>query len=141
FDHSFTRRITKRAFDIAAALMLLLVAWPVMLAVALAVWLESGSPSLYRQTRVSEGGRTFDLVKVRSMRTDAEKDGVPVWAKSNDDRTTRVGRFIAMARLVELRQLFIVLAGHMSFVSPRPERLQFVGQLNGQIRYYNVRHS
>src|SRR5690606_40492879 len=68
FDHSFPRRITKRAFDIAAALVLLLVAWPVMLAVALAVWLESGSPILYRQTRVGEGGRTFDLVDRKSTR-------------------------------------------------------------------------
>jgi sugar transferase (PEP-CTERM system associated) len=141
FDHSFPRRISKRAFDIAAALVLLLLAWPAMLVVALCVWLESGSPILYRQIRVGEGGRTFKLTKFRSMRTDAEKDGVARWASSNDDRTTRVGRFIRATRLDELPQLFNVLAGDMSFVGPRPERPQFVDQLNGEIRYYNVRHS
>jgi sugar transferase (PEP-CTERM system associated) len=141
FDHSFPRRLSKRAFDIAAALVLLLVAWPFMLVVALCVWAESGSPILYRQTRVGEGGRTFDLTKFRSMRTDAEKDGVARWASTNDDRTTRVGRFIRATRLDELPQLFNVLAGDMSFVGPRPERPQFVDQLNEEIRYYNVRHS
>lgn len=141
FDHSFPRRLSKRAFDISAALLLLLMAWPAMLLVAACVWLESGSPILYRQTRVGEAGRTFDLVKFRSMRTDAEKDGVARWASSNDDRTTRVGRFIRMTRLDELPQLFNVLAGDMSFVGPRPERPQFVDQLTGEIRYYNVRHS
>ena len=141
FDHSFARRLSKRAFDIAAALCLLLLAWPAMLAVAACIWLESGSPVLYRQTRVGEGGRTFSLAKFRSMRTDAEKDGVARWATSNDDRTTRVGRFIRMTRLDELPQLFNVLAGDMSFVGPRPERPQFVSQLNEEIRYYAVRHS
>lgn len=141
FDHSFPRRLSKRAFDIAAALVLLLLAWPFMLIVAACVWLESGSPILYRQTRVGEGGRTFNLTKFRSMRTDAEKDGVARWASSNDDRTTRIGRFIRMTRLDELPQLFNVLAGDMSFVGPRPERPQFVSQLNEEIRYYNVRHS
>jgi sugar transferase (PEP-CTERM system associated) len=141
FDHSFPRRLSKRAFDISAALVLLLLAWPVMLVVALCVWAESGSPILYRQTRVGEAGRTFNLVKFRSMRTDAEKDGVARWASSNDDRTTGVGRFIRMTRLDELPQLFNVLAGDMSFVGPRPERPQFVDQLTGEIRYYNVRHS
>jgi sugar transferase (PEP-CTERM system associated) len=141
FDHSFPRRLSKRAFDISAALVLLLLAWPVMLVVALCVWLESGSPILYRQVRVGEGGRTFHLTKFRSMRTDAEKDGVARWATSNDDRTTRVGRFIRQTRLDELPQLFNVLAGDMSFVGPRPERPQFVDQLNEEIRYYNIRHS
>lgn len=141
FDHSFPRRLSKRAFDISAALLLLLLAWPVMLLVAACIWLESGSPILYRQTRVGEAGRNFNLVKFRSMRTDAEKDGVARWASSNDDRTTRVGRFIRKTRLDELPQLFNVLAGDMSFVGPRPERPQFVDQLNDEIRYYNVRHS
>jgi sugar transferase (PEP-CTERM system associated) len=141
FDHSLPRRLSKRFFDLAAASLLLLVAWPFMLVVALCVWLESGSPILYRQTRVGESGHGFELIKFRSMRTDAEGDGVARWASKNDDRTTRVGRFIRMTRLDELPQLFNVLRGNMSFVGPRPERPQFVDQLNREIRYYNVRHS
>lgn len=141
FDHSLPRRLSKRFFDLVAAGALLLVAWPVMLLTALCVWLESGAPILYRQARVGEGGRSFDLVKFRSMRVDAEGDGVARWASTNDDRTTRVGRFIRATRLDELPQLFNVLRGDMSFVGPRPERPQFVDQFNEQIRYYAVRHS
>jgi len=105
------------------------------------VWLESGAPVLYRQVRVGESGKRFELVKFRSMRIDAEKDGVARWADANDDRTTRVGRFIRKTRLDELPQLFNVLRGDMSFVGPRPERPQFVDQFNEQIRYYGIRHS
>ena len=141
FDHSFVRRVSKRAFDLCAAAVLLIAGWPAMLLVALAVRLEDGGPALYRQVRVGEGGRGFELVKFRSMRTDAEKDGVARWASSNDDRTTRVGRFIRKTRLDELPQLFNVLAGDMSFVGPRPERPQFVDRFNDEIRYYSVRHS
>ncbi len=141
FDHSIVRRVSKRAFDLAAALLLLAAGWPAMLLVALAVRLEGGGPVLYRQVRVGQGGRSFELVKFRSMRTDAEKDGVAQWASQHDDRTTRVGRFIRKTRLDELPQLFNVLAGDMSFVGPRPERPQFVDQFNDEIRYYAVRHS
>lgn len=141
FDHSLPRRLSKRFFDLVAAGLLLLVAWPVMLLVALCVFLESGSPILYRQVRVGESGRKFQLVKFRSMRTDAEGDGVARWASKHDDRTTRVGAFIRATRLDELPQLFNVLRGDMSFVGPRPERPQFVDQLNREIRYYSVRHS
>lgn len=141
FDHSLPRRLSKRFFDLAAASLLLLLAWPFMLIVILCIWAETGRPILYRQTRVGEGGRNFDLTKFRSMRVDAEKDGVARWATTNDDRTTRVGRFIRQTRLDELPQLFNVLSGDMSFVGPRPERPQFVQQLNDEVRYYNVRHS
>ncbi|WP_411832482.1 TIGR03013 family XrtA/PEP-CTERM system glycosyltransferase [Pseudoxanthomonas mexicana] len=140
FDYSAPRRLSKRFFDLVAASLLLLVAWPVMLLVGLAIWLESGGPVLYRQTRVGERGQHFDLIKFRSMRQDAEKGGVAIWASKNDDRTTRVGRFIRLTRLDELPQLFSVLRGHMSFVGPRPERPHFVDMLNDQIRYYDVRH-
>jgi sugar transferase (PEP-CTERM system associated) len=140
FDHSLPRRVSKRAFDLLAASALLLVAWPVMLAVALAIWLESGSPVLYWQTRVGENGRPFNLVKFRSMRLDAEKDGQARWASKDDNRSTRLGRFLRKARLDELPQLFNVLRGHMSFVGPRPERPPFVDMLNQQIPYYGVRH-
>lgn len=140
FDHSTPRRLSKRFFDLVAAGSLLLLSWPLMLLTALAVWLESGGPVLYRQVRVGERGNHFTLTKFRSMRTDAEKGGVAVWASRNDDRTTRVGKFIRKTRLDELPQLFAVLRGDMSFVGPRPERPQFVDMLNDEVRYYGVRH-
>ncbi len=140
FDHSTPRRLSKRFFDLMAGGVLLLVSWPVMLLTALAVWLESGGPVLYRQVRVGERGRHFVLTKFRSMRVDAEKNGVAVWARRDDDRSTRVGKFIRKTRLDELPQLFAVLRGDMSFVGPRPERPQFVDMLNEEIRYYGVRH-
>lgn len=140
FDHSMPRRLNKRFFDLLAACALLFVAWPFMLAVALCVWMESGRPILYRQVRVGENGQLFELVKFRSMRVDAEGDGVARWASQSDDRSTRVGRFIRMTRLDELPQLFNVLRGDMSFVGPRPERPHFVDMLNQEVRYYNVRH-
>ena len=140
FDYSTPRRLSKRFFDLLAASVLLLIAWPVMLVVALAVWLEDGSPILYRQVRVGERGEHFELIKFRSMRADAEKDGVARWAAKDDDRSTRVGRFIRLTRLDELPQLFSVLSGSMSFVGPRPERPHFVDMLTEEIRYYNVRH-
>jgi len=140
FDYSTPRRLSKRFFDLMAAGALLLFAWPLMLLTALAVWLESGGPILYSQIRVGERGNHFKLTKFRSMRTDAEKGGVAVWASKDDDRTTRVGRFIRKTRLDELPQLFAVLRGDMSFVGPRPERPQFVDMLNDEVRYYRVRH-
>jgi sugar transferase (PEP-CTERM system associated) len=140
FDHSIPRRLNKRFFDLLAACALLAVAWPFMLVVAALIALESPGPILYRQTRVGENGRTFELVKFRSMRIDAEADGVARWASQDDDRTTRIGRIIRLSRLDELPQLFNVLRGDMSFVGPRPERPQFVDMLSREVRYYNVRH-
>ena len=136
------RRISKRAFDVAAASVLLLLAAPVMILAAIAILLESGfgQPVLYRQERVGEGGRTFDVLKFRSMRPDAEKDGVARWAQANDDRITRVGRFIRKVRIDELPQVFNVLRGDMSFVGPRPERPQFVERLAREIPYFGLRH-
>lgn len=140
FDYSAPRRLSKRCFDVLAAGLLMAVAWPAMLLVALAVRLESPGPVLYSQVRVGERGRHFTVTKFRSMRADAEKDGVAQWATKNDDRNTRVGRFIRMTRLDELPQLVAVLRGDMSFVGPRPERPHFVDQLNDAVRYYGVRH-
>ncbi|KJV24938.1 TIGR03013 family XrtA/PEP-CTERM system glycosyltransferase [Luteibacter yeojuensis] len=133
----------KRAFDIAASLAIALLCWPLMLGTALAIRLESGKgqPIFYRQERVGEHGRTFWLYKFRSMRTDAEMDGVARWAKANDDRITRVGRIARKLRFDELPQLWNVVRGDMSIVGPRPERPQFVSDLEGKIRYYNLRHS
>jgi lipopolysaccharide/colanic/teichoic acid biosynthesis glycosyltransferase len=113
-----------------------------MILTAWAIVIESGfgQPILYRQERVGERGRSFLVLKFRSMRTDAEKDGVARWATTNDDRITRVGRFIRKVRIDELPQIFNVLRGDMSFVGPRPERPQFVEQLTREIPYFGLRH-
>lgn len=143
FDSSPLRLAVKRVFDVVTALIVLALTWPLMLLVALAIRLESGKgqPILYRQERVGERGEVFALAKFRSMRTDAERDGVARWATKNDDRVTRVGRIIRKTRLDELPQLVNVLRGEMSLVGPRPERPQFVQELAEKIRYYNLRHS
>jgi sugar transferase (PEP-CTERM system associated) len=133
-------RQSKRAFDVALALVGLVVAAPFVALTAIAVWLDSGSPVLYRQDRVGENGRIFTLNKFRSMRKDAEQ-GTPVWASAEDDRVTRVGRFIRQTRLDELPQLWNVIRGDMSFVGPRPERPFFVNQLAEQITFYEQRHA
>jgi lipopolysaccharide/colanic/teichoic acid biosynthesis glycosyltransferase len=95
----------------------------------------------YRQERVGLNGRLFNVIKFRSMRRDAEKDGKPVWAKAQDNRVTKVGRIIRKLRVDELPQLFSVLTGDMSLVGPRPERPFFVDQLTKEIPFYAVRHS
>ncbi|MFN4264341.1 MAG: TIGR03013 family XrtA/PEP-CTERM system glycosyltransferase [Aquabacterium sp.] len=136
-----TRIITKRIFDILSSLALLTIASPFMLITAIAIKLESKGPVIYRQERVGLAGRSFMCLKFRSMRTDAEKDGVAVWATKNDSRVTRVGAFIRKTRLDELPQLISVLKGEMSMVGPRPERPTFVAQLKEQIPYYDIRHS
>ncbi|HVK50171.1 MAG TPA: TIGR03013 family XrtA/PEP-CTERM system glycosyltransferase [Pseudoxanthomonas sp.] len=141
FDYSTPRRLSKRFFDLIAACSLFLIAWPLMILTGIAVKLESRGPVFYSQTRVGERGRHFTLTKFRSMRVDAEKDGVAVWASKDDDRSTRVGKFIRKTRLDELPQLVAVMRGDMSFVGPRPERPHFVDMLNDEIRYYGVRHS
>ena len=140
FSQGATRAIIKRFFDIVVAMMLLLVAAPVMVATALAILLETGRPVFFRQERVCAPGRSFDILKFRSMVQDAEKDGKPRWASVGDDRITRVGRFIRATRIDELPQLINVLKGEMSFVGPRPERPYFVEQLSQQVPYYDIRH-
>lgn len=140
FNHSLLRRVNKRVFDLLAATALLLLAWPAMLVVAAAIRLESGSPVFYRQVRVGKDGELFELVKFRSMRVDAEGDGVARWAQRDDDRSTRLGGLLRKTRLDELPQLFNVLRGEMSFVGPRPERPEFVAMLTREIRHYDVRH-
>jgi len=142
FVRSAVRSGTKRGFDVAASLGLLLVTWPFMLITALAILLESGfkGPVLYRQQRVGLDGRYFEVTKFRSMRTDAERDGKAVWASENDPRITRVGAVIRRIRIDELPQIFNVLRGDMSFVGPRPERPEFVRDLESRIPYYGHRH-
>jgi sugar transferase (PEP-CTERM system associated) len=141
FNQGFLRTLIKRVFDIVSALILLVLTLPLMLVTALLVKLESPGPVFYSQERVGLNGRVFKVVKFRSMRNDAEKDGVPRWATAGDSRVTRIGRILRKVRIDELPQLFCVLKGDMSMVGPRPERPYFVEQLVQDIPFYAVRHS
>ena len=136
----FLSSIAKRQFDILVSLLMLIVSAPLILLTAIAIRLESKGPAFYRQKRVGLFGEEFDVIKLRSMRQDAEVAGQAVWAQENDPRVTRVGRFIRMVRIDELPQLWVVLKGKMSFVGPRPERLQFVTSLAEQLPFYDERH-
>jgi sugar transferase (PEP-CTERM system associated) len=140
FQASRGTRVVKRLIDIVLAAIGLVLAAPLMLLTAMAVWLDSPGPILYRQVRVGENDRLFTLWKFRSMRSDAEH-GQPIWATNNDSRVTRVGRAIRLTRLDELPQLLNVLRGDMSFVGPRPERPYFVQQLAAEIPFYAERHA
>lgn len=141
FHRSRWNDILKRALDLAGGIIGLILSAPIMILVALAVRLDSPGPALYCQTRVGRKGRLFNLLKFRSMRTDAEQDGAAQWAEQNDPRVTRIGRFIRKYRLDELPQFINVIRGDMSFVGPRPERPCFVEQLRKVIPYYDERHS
>jgi sugar transferase (PEP-CTERM system associated) len=136
--HGSLRRV-KRAVDLFISLALLLLAAPVMLLTALAVLVESPGPVIYRQKRVGLHDGVFFVHKFRSMRVDAEKDGA-VWASRNDERVTRVGRFIRKVRIDELPQLWDVFRGDMSLIGPRPERPEFVSRLKATIPFYGLRH-
>jgi sugar transferase (PEP-CTERM system associated) len=129
----------KRLIDVCFSVILLLLGLPVLLVTALLIKIDSPGPVLYYQERIGEGNRPFRIIKFRSMRQDAEKDGA-VWAKKNDDRVTRVGEVIRTLRIDELPQLWNILRGDMSLVGPRPERKVFVDQLARKIPYYNIRH-
>jgi sugar transferase (PEP-CTERM system associated) len=140
FRQNWGRSFVKRCSDLLVASVLLVLAAPVMLVTALLILLEDGAPIFYRQERVGQSGKTFKVIKFRSMRRDAERDGKPRWASNADDRVTRVGRFIRRARIDELPQLINVILGEMSLVGPRPERPYFVDQLTREIPFYAVRH-
>ena len=138
-----TRRteVVKRFLDMSLAFIGLVLALPVMAAVAIAIKLDSRGAVLFRQPRLGQNGSVFILNKFRSMREDAEKDTGPVWARNNDPRVTRIGALLRKTRLDELPQLFNVLVGHMSFIGPRPERPEFVYDLQKAIPYYMERLS
>jgi lipopolysaccharide/colanic/teichoic acid biosynthesis glycosyltransferase len=140
FGRSGAGELAQRGVDIVLSTVGLLLAWPLMLATALAIRFDSPGPVLFEQERVGRDGAQFRLFKFRSMRSDAEKLTGPVWATENDPRITRAGRFIRKTRLDELPQLFNVILGDMSLVGPRPERAVFVAELAKQIPYYNQRH-
>ncbi|MEQ5786799.1 TIGR03013 family PEP-CTERM/XrtA system glycosyltransferase [Erythrobacter sp. NFXS35] len=129
----------KRIFDVVASTVLLSLTLPIIALFAVLVRLDSKGPAFFRQQRVGLYGEPFTLVKLRSMRTDAEKDGAK-WAEENDPRITRMGRFIRRIRIDELPQTWSVLKGHMSFVGPRPEVPSFVDSLEEVIPFYGERH-
>ncbi len=133
-------RFIKRSVDIVTSSILLLVTLPVTLITAFLIWFDDGYPVFYQQTRVGLNGKNFDVVKFRSMRNDAEKDGVARWATKDDDRVTRIGKFIRKTRIDEIPQIYNVLSGDMSFVGPRPERPSIVADLEDKIAFFKYRH-
>jgi sugar transferase (PEP-CTERM system associated) len=145
YGHGFRqnplRNFIKRAFDVVVSAMLIVATGPFLLLAALMIALGGGGPVIYRQERVGYRGKTFTVLKLRSMARDAEKDGRATWATENDSRITKVGRWIRRARIDEIPQLLNVLRGEMSFVGPRPERPEFVAMLTEQIPFYAVRQS
>jgi len=140
FRADLLRVAAKRAFDVFLSLVLVTLTLPVMLLTALAIWLEDRGPIFYRQVRTGQGGKPFKIIKFRSMSVNAESGGRAVWAVKDDPRVTRVGAFIRKVRIDELPQAFNVLVGDMSFVGPRPERPEFVQNLQRTIPFYAERH-
>jgi exopolysaccharide biosynthesis polyprenyl glycosylphosphotransferase len=137
-DSPLIQRVVKRAMDFAAALGLLAVLIPITVPVLILTAIFQGFPLFYRQERVGQAGRIFTLTKLRSMRNDAEKDGVR-WADKNDTRITPIGRWLRITRLDEIPQLWNVIKGNMSLVGPRPERPEFVSVLEEKIPFYRAR--
>lgn len=134
-------RLIKRIVDLVAAGAVLVLTAPLSLLVALLIKLEDGGPVLFRQVRVGQHGVPFTLRKFRSMKVDAEADTGPVWARPDDPRVTRVGRWIRKLRIDEIPQVWNVLRGEMSFVGPRPERPEFEATLRAAIPMYAQRHA
>lgn len=143
-----TQKLFRKAADywlnIFLAIIILFFTWPAMLVTAIVIYfddgLKTGAPILYKQQRVGKNGRLFNILKFRSMRPDAEKDGAK-WASKNDNRVTSIGAFIRKYRIDELPQLINVVRGDMSFIGPRPERPEFVKQLEEEVPYYAQRHN
>jgi exopolysaccharide biosynthesis polyprenyl glycosylphosphotransferase len=132
--------ILRRVFDLALVVPALVLLSPLLIAVALLVYLDSGSPFFYRQTRVGKLGKEFNVYKFRTMRVDAEATTGPVWNSRTEDRTTRIGKFLRRFSIDELPQLLNVLRGDMSIVGPRPERPFYVEQFRRMLRRYDERH-
>jgi len=140
FRRSTAFILIRRALSVGISLIGLILALPLLPWIVLVIRLDSKGPVFYTQTRVGKGGRTFRVVKFRTMRQDAEAASGPKWAGDNDPRVTRVGRFLRSSRLDEIPQLWCVLKGDMAFVGPRPERPEFIEMLSKEIPYYSVRH-
>ena len=144
YSHGFTMghldRAAKRGLDIGVSLAVLLIMSPFLLAGMAAIRLQDGGPALYRQKRVTLHGRSFQILKLRTMRVDAERGGA-AWAAAGDSRVTRFGMLLRRTRLDEVPQLINVLRGDMSFVGPRPERPEFVDMLAKELPLYRERHA
>ncbi len=122
------------------ALIGLVLSLPIAILTAILIKLDSRGPVFYRQERVGMNGHVFNVIKFRSMKTDAEEDGKPLWAATNDERTTRIGNIIRKLRIDEIPQFWNIIRGDMNFVGPRPERPHFVKQLATEIPYFEHRH-
>jgi sugar transferase (PEP-CTERM system associated) len=140
FQVSKGMMLKKRLISVVLSSVLLALFAPVMVLLAILIKLDSKGSVFYKQERVGQDGKSFMLVKFRSMHENAERESGPVWSKENDDRVTRIGRFMRRTRLDELPQFFNVFHGDMSMVGPRPERPHFVQQLADEIPYYPLRH-
>ena len=142
FAGGYFSSLLKRTFDVSVALISIILSLPILIITSIAIKLDSSSsgPVLYRQTRVGLNGELFNVLKFRSMHTDAEKNGVAQWASQDDSRVTKVGRILRLYRIDELPQLFNVLLGTMSLVGPRPERPVFVEKLVQLNDLYKERH-
>jgi exopolysaccharide biosynthesis polyprenyl glycosylphosphotransferase len=133
------QRILKRIFDLFFSILAIIVLSPIFVIVAVAIKLEDRGPVFYKQDRVTIGGKVFGIVKFRSMIEDAEKDGKPIPTGEDDDRITKVGRFIRATRIDELPQLINIIAGDMSIVGPRPERVEHVEKYTQDIPEFAFR--
>lgn len=131
--------IAKRIFDLILAIVIGLITLPFYPFIILAIKIDSPGPVFYRQARVGKGEKIFSLIKFRTMIQDAEKNTGPVWASEDDNRSTKVGRFIRRTRIDELPQMWNIVKGEMSFVGPRPERPEFQERLKAQIPFYEER--
>lgn len=134
------KNVFREAIHRGLALFGLMISLPIAILTAILIKLESKGGIFYKQERIGKNGKIFKVIKFRSMRTDAEKDGVPIWATANDDRTTRIGKIIRKIRVDEIPQFWNIIKGEMSFVGPRPERPHFVEQLAQEIPFYEHRH-
>jgi sugar transferase (PEP-CTERM system associated) len=134
------KTVFREAVHRALALIGLALSLPIAVITAILIKLDSKGPIFYRQERLGKNGRTFQVIKFRSMRTDAEENGKPVWATADDDRATRIGKIIRVIRVDEIPQFWNIIKGEMSFVGPRPERPHFVSQLADEVPFYEHRH-
>ena len=143
FTHGFnvkaTQQILRRIVSIVISFVCLVLCLPLLPCLMIAVRLSSPGPIFFRQVRVGMRGKPFEVIKFRTMRQDAEKNGAQ-WATKNDSRVTRLGRFMRKTRLDEIPQFWNVLKGDMGFVGPRPERPEFVEWLNSEVHFYELRH-